>query len=102
MSAVAGGLLYGMLDFVGSAATVGLAVPALRKGGRFVVSGLFGGATSGALGTLASDRSNSAPLGDVSFDLGTGAIAPRHSHTPSPRASTAKIHLRKVVTSLRW
>jgi alcohol dehydrogenase, propanol-preferring len=38
-----GGSLYGMLDFVGSAETVALAVSALRKGGRFVVCGLMGG-----------------------------------------------------------
>ena len=40
---VTGGPVYGMLDFVGSADTVTLAVPALRKGGRFVVCGLMGG-----------------------------------------------------------
>ncbi len=50
---IAGGPLYGMLDFVGSAATVALAVPALRKGGRFVVSGLFGGAASVPVAVLA-------------------------------------------------
>jgi D-arabinose 1-dehydrogenase-like Zn-dependent alcohol dehydrogenase len=42
----AGGPLYGMLDFVGSAETLALAVPALRKGGRFVVCGLMGGTAS--------------------------------------------------------
>lgn len=50
---VTGGSLYGMLDFVGSAETVGLAVPALRKGGRSVVSGLFGGAASVPIPILA-------------------------------------------------
>jgi D-arabinose 1-dehydrogenase-like Zn-dependent alcohol dehydrogenase len=40
------GPVYGMLDFVGSPETVGLAAPALRKGGRFVVSGLMGGTAS--------------------------------------------------------
>jgi len=35
-----------MLDFVGSPQTVSLAAPALRKGGRFVVSGLMGGTAS--------------------------------------------------------
>jgi len=43
---VTGGSLYGMLDFVGSPQTVSLAAPALRKGGRFVVSGLMGGTAS--------------------------------------------------------
>jgi D-arabinose 1-dehydrogenase-like Zn-dependent alcohol dehydrogenase len=43
---VAGGSVCGVLDFVGSPETVALAVPALRKGGRFVVSGLMGGTAS--------------------------------------------------------
>ena len=50
---VAGGQLYGALDFVGSAETVGLAVPVLRKGGRFVVCGLMGGAASVPIPILA-------------------------------------------------
>jgi D-arabinose 1-dehydrogenase-like Zn-dependent alcohol dehydrogenase len=41
--AAAGGPLYGMLDFVGSDATAALSQSALRKGGRYVVCGLFGG-----------------------------------------------------------
>jgi len=40
---ISAGALYGMLDFVGSATTLALAAPALRKGGRFVVAGLLGG-----------------------------------------------------------
>ena len=43
---ITGGALYGMLDFVGSAQTFALAAPALRKGGRFVLCGLFGGAAN--------------------------------------------------------
>jgi D-arabinose 1-dehydrogenase-like Zn-dependent alcohol dehydrogenase len=50
---VAGGPVYGMLDFVGSPETVSLAAPALRKGGRFVVSGLMGGAASVSIPVLA-------------------------------------------------
>lgn len=46
LAATTGGSLYGVLDFVGSAATLALAAPALRKGGRFVVSGLMGGTAS--------------------------------------------------------
>ena len=46
LAATTGGSLYGILDFVGSAATLALAAPALRKGGRFVVSGLMGGTGS--------------------------------------------------------
>jgi len=43
---IAGGPVYGMLDLVGTAETVALAIPALRKGGRFVVCGLIGGTAS--------------------------------------------------------
>jgi D-arabinose 1-dehydrogenase-like Zn-dependent alcohol dehydrogenase len=40
---IAGGPLYGAVDLVGSADTAGLALNALRKGGRLVVVGLYGG-----------------------------------------------------------
>jgi D-arabinose 1-dehydrogenase-like Zn-dependent alcohol dehydrogenase len=38
-----GGNIYGALDFVGSSDTAKLGVAVLRKGGRYVVVGLFGG-----------------------------------------------------------
>lgn len=40
---ITGGALYGALDFVGAANTAELAVGALRKGGKLVLVGLFGG-----------------------------------------------------------
>ena len=40
---IAGGGLYGAVDFVGSSATAQLALGALRKGGRLILVGLFGG-----------------------------------------------------------
>jgi D-arabinose 1-dehydrogenase-like Zn-dependent alcohol dehydrogenase len=42
-----------MLDFVGSPETVSLGAPVLRKGGRFVVSGLMGGTASIPIPVLA-------------------------------------------------
>jgi len=50
--AIAGGGLTGMIDFVGAPATAALAVPSLRKGGRFVSVGLFGGALTIPLAVL--------------------------------------------------
>jgi D-arabinose 1-dehydrogenase-like Zn-dependent alcohol dehydrogenase len=38
-----GGALYGAIDFVGSAATANLALGTLRKGGKLILVGLFGG-----------------------------------------------------------
>ncbi|SRR5581483_534118 len=40
---ITAGALYGALDFVGAANTAELALGALRKGGRLVLVGLFGG-----------------------------------------------------------
>lgn len=50
---ITGGALYGMLDFVGSAQTFALAAPALRKGGRYVLCGLFGGAANVSTAVIA-------------------------------------------------
>jgi len=38
-----GGALYGAVDFVGSTDTAHLALSALRKGGKLILVGLFGG-----------------------------------------------------------
>ncbi|HLF23325.1 MAG TPA: alcohol dehydrogenase [Burkholderiales bacterium] len=38
-----GGALYGAVDFVGSSDTANLALSALRKGGKLILVGLFGG-----------------------------------------------------------
>ncbi|MBI3375855.1 MAG: alcohol dehydrogenase catalytic domain-containing protein [Betaproteobacteria bacterium] len=40
---LAGGNLAGAIDFVGMPATLNLAYPVLRKGGRYILCGLFGG-----------------------------------------------------------
>ena len=40
---VTGGMIYGAVDLVGAAATFSLAYAALRKGGRYIVVGLYGG-----------------------------------------------------------
>ena len=40
---ITNGALYGALDFVGSADTANLALDALRKGGKLILVGLFGG-----------------------------------------------------------
>jgi D-arabinose 1-dehydrogenase-like Zn-dependent alcohol dehydrogenase len=40
---ITSGALYGAIDFVGSADTANLALGALRKGGKLILVGLFGG-----------------------------------------------------------
>jgi D-arabinose 1-dehydrogenase-like Zn-dependent alcohol dehydrogenase len=42
-SAATGGQIYGAIDLVGASATFQLAYAALRKGGRYIVCGLYGG-----------------------------------------------------------
>lgn len=41
--AASGGMIYGAIDLVGAAQTFQLAYAALRKGGKYVVCGLYGG-----------------------------------------------------------
>jgi D-arabinose 1-dehydrogenase-like Zn-dependent alcohol dehydrogenase len=55
ITGAAGGPVYGILDFVGNDATVALSQSALRKGGRYVVCGLFGGQLK-ASGTMLALR----------------------------------------------
>ena len=50
---LSGGGLDGMIDFVGAPSTSALALPSLRKGGRMVSVGLFGGAANIPLVALA-------------------------------------------------
>jgi D-arabinose 1-dehydrogenase-like Zn-dependent alcohol dehydrogenase len=49
---LSGGYLYGSVDFVGLSETAELAFGALRKGGRLIVVGLYGGEIQLALGSL--------------------------------------------------
>ena len=51
LSALTKGALYGAVDFVGSAATAQLALGALRKGGKLILVGLFGGELGLSIGT---------------------------------------------------
>ena len=43
IKAATGGTIYGAIDLVGAAPTFQLAYACLRKGGRYIVSGLYGG-----------------------------------------------------------
>ncbi len=53
LQAAAGGALAGAIDFVGMPATANLGIAALRKGGRYVLCGLFGGELVQALPPIA-------------------------------------------------
>jgi D-arabinose 1-dehydrogenase-like Zn-dependent alcohol dehydrogenase len=50
LRSLAGGALFGAVDFVGRAETAELAMGALRKGGKLILVGLFGGAISLSIG----------------------------------------------------
>jgi D-arabinose 1-dehydrogenase-like Zn-dependent alcohol dehydrogenase len=50
---LAGGSLAAAIDFVGMPATHALAYPALRKGGRYILCGLFGGEITLAMPPIA-------------------------------------------------
>jgi len=53
LGALAKGNLAGAIDFVGMPATFNVAYPALRKGGRYVLCGLFGGEVTLSLPPIA-------------------------------------------------
>ena len=53
LQALAGGYLAAAIDFVGMPATHAAAYPALRKGGRYILCGLFGGEITLALPPVA-------------------------------------------------
>jgi len=53
LGALAQGNLAGAIDFVGMPATFNVAYPALRKGGRYVLCGLFGGEITVSLPPIA-------------------------------------------------
>ena len=46
LKAATGGMIYGAVDLVGAQATFQLAYASLRKGGRYIVCGLYGGEAS--------------------------------------------------------
>ena len=46
LKAATGGMIYGAIDLVGAAATFKMAYASLRKGGKYVVCGLYGGEAS--------------------------------------------------------
>jgi D-arabinose 1-dehydrogenase-like Zn-dependent alcohol dehydrogenase len=50
LTEISGAALYGALDFVGAAATAELALGALRKGGKLILIGLFGGEVALSIG----------------------------------------------------
>jgi len=53
LQALAGGSLAAAIDFVGMPATHAVAYPALRKGGRYILCGLYGGEIALALPPIA-------------------------------------------------
>jgi len=53
LAQLAGGYLAGAIDFVGMPATHAVAYPALRKGGHYILCGLFGGEITLALPPIA-------------------------------------------------
>jgi D-arabinose 1-dehydrogenase-like Zn-dependent alcohol dehydrogenase len=81
-----GGLLYGAIDMVGAAETVSLALGALRKGGRLILVGLFGGEISLSVATtiLRAQTIQGSHLGTVGELKEVVALARRGQLRPIP------------------
>ena len=81
-----GSALYGALDFVGAAATAGLALGALRKAGKLILVGLFGGEIALSIGAtiLRAITVQGSHLGSVSELRGVVALARAGKIQPIP------------------
>jgi D-arabinose 1-dehydrogenase-like Zn-dependent alcohol dehydrogenase len=83
---ISGGALYGAVDLVGSADTASLAVGAVRKGGRLILVGLFGGEISLSLAatTLRALTIQGSHLGSVAELKRVVALAREGKLKPIP------------------
>ena len=103
LAALAGGNLAGAIDFVGMPATFGVAYPALRKGGRYILCGLFGGEitlpmppiTQRAVGIVGSYVGNLQELKEVV------ALAKKKKLKPTPIETRAAREVNRTLDELK-
>jgi D-arabinose 1-dehydrogenase-like Zn-dependent alcohol dehydrogenase len=86
LAKITAGALYGAVDFVGSTATAELALGALRKGGKLILIGLFGGEIALSIGAtiLGAITVQGSHLGSVSELQEVVAVARAGKIQPIP------------------
>jgi D-arabinose 1-dehydrogenase-like Zn-dependent alcohol dehydrogenase len=103
LKALSQGNLLGALDFVGMPATANLGIAALRRGGRYVICGLFGGEITmslppiaqRALGVIGSYVGNLAELKAVV------ALAKKGKLKPSPVQTRPAAEVNRTLDEMR-
>ena len=100
---ITGGALYGAVDFVGSAATAELALAALRKGGKLVLVGLFGGEVSLSIaGTiLRAITVQGSHLGSIEELKAVVALARENKLKPIPLETRALPEVSRTLDELK-
>ena len=96
---IAGGPLYGAVDLVGSAATASLALAVLRKGGRLILVGLYGGEIP-----LSLSAAEGALKGVLEYSTGP-LVSVDFNHNPASSifdATLTKVTGGKLVKALDW
>ena len=98
-----GGALYGAVDFVGTAETAQLALGGLRKGGKLILVGLFGGELALSIGTtiLRALMVQGSHLGSVAELEAVVALARQGRIKPIPMETRPLSHVSRTLDELK-
>ncbi|HEY2921521.1 MAG TPA: alcohol dehydrogenase [Candidatus Binatia bacterium] len=103
LKGVSGVALYGAVDFVGSADTANLALAALRKGGKLILVGLFGGEISISIGgtILRAITIQGSHLGSVDELKAVVALAREEKIKPIPIQTRSLSDVSRMLDELK-
>jgi D-arabinose 1-dehydrogenase-like Zn-dependent alcohol dehydrogenase len=103
LQAITAGALYGAVDFVGGAATAQLALGALRKGGKLILIGLFGGELALSIGAtiLRAHTVQGSHLGSVGELREVVALARAGAIRPLPIETRALAAVSRTLDELK-
>jgi D-arabinose 1-dehydrogenase-like Zn-dependent alcohol dehydrogenase len=100
---ITGGALYGAVDFVGTHETANLALGALRKGGRLILVGLFGGQIRLSIGEtiLRATAIQGSHLGSVEELKAVVALARKGKIKPIPLQTRPLSEVNRTLDELK-
>jgi D-arabinose 1-dehydrogenase-like Zn-dependent alcohol dehydrogenase len=103
LATLAQGNLVGAIDLVGMPATFMTAYPALRKGGRYILCGLFGGEVTVALPPIAQRAVSitGSYVGDLAELKAVVALAKKKKLKPMPVETRAASEVNRTLDELK-
>jgi len=103
LKSMTGGALYGAVDFVGSTDTANLALSALRKGGKLILVGLFGGEIQLSIGStvLRAITVQGSHLGSVEELKAVVALARQGKIKPIPIETRPLMEVSRTLDELK-